>query len=122
MMSAMAWMYAVMNGRILPGQSKASAAGHGGPGTNMPDMAMPGMKMPQANTATTGPTAPAYPTWVTVIDWIWTVGLALAAAVWLYLVVAQRRIGDNHGAYASVQPACQAMMAAGMATVFAVML
>jgi hypothetical protein len=122
MMSAMAWMYAVMNGRILPGQSKASAAGHAGSGMNMPDMAMPGMKMPQANTVTAGPTAPAYPTWITVIDWIWTVGFALAAAVWLYFVVAQRYKGENHGTYALVRPACQAMMAAGMATVFAVML
>ena len=43
----------------------------------MPDMTMPGMNMPQANTATTGSTAPVYPAWITVIDWIWTVGFAL---------------------------------------------
>lgn len=124
MMSAMAWMYAVMNGGILPGQSHASAGGHGGsvPGITMPDMTMPGMNMPQANTATTGSTAPVYPAWITVIDWIWTVGFALAAAVWLYAFVAQRFKGDKHGTGASVRPACQAMMAAGMATMFAVML
>ncbi|HUO36995.1 MAG TPA: DUF5134 domain-containing protein [Mycobacterium sp.] len=119
MMLAMAWMYAVMNGGILPGQSHPGAGGNGG---TMPGMTMPGMNMPEPNTAPTGPTARAYPAWITVIDWIWTVGFALAAAAWLYLLVVQRHKTGHRAPDASLGPICQAMMAAGMAIMFAVML
>jgi len=121
MMSAMAWMYAVMNGGILPGQSPAGAGGRGGSAPNMfmPDMTMPGMNMPAANKA---PTTPGYPAWITVLDWISTIGFTLGAAVWLCLSVAARRKRDDRRTATFVAAVCQAMMAAGMAIIFAVML
>src|SRR5271156_1226636 len=44
MMLAMAWMYALMNGQLVP---RRSSGDHGGsaPGMNMPGMEMPGMDM-----------------------------------------------------------------------------
>ena len=60
MMLAMAWMYAVMNGDLLPGQS---ATHHDMPS----DMPMPDMP------ASAGP-----PRWITTIDWFWFAGLVVA--------------------------------------------
>jgi hypothetical protein len=118
MMLAMAWMYAVMNGGVLPGQSPAGAGSGPMSSMDMPDTSMPGMSLPPAAAA---PTATAYPAWITVIDWAWTVGFALAAVVWMYLLIIQRGKNDNRGTGWFVAPVCQAMMAAGMAVTFAVM-
>jgi len=88
----------------------------------MPSVNMPSMSAPGTSAAPTGPARPAYPWWITVIDWFWTIGFALAAAAWLYLLVAQRRKSDKRRTGVAVGPVCQAMMAAGMAIMFGVML
>lgn len=110
MMFAMAWMYAVMNGRLLPGQSHT-----GGGGGHHHGAAMPGMDMPVAPD-TVGP-----PPYLTAMNWFWTVGFALAALCWLYryLAVARRTAAPRP---ARLAPLGQALMAAGMAVMFGVLL
>lgn len=110
MMLAMAWMYAVMSGGLAarPADGVERSGGHGGHhGSSM--AGMPGMDMG-------GGAGPGEPPFVTALNWFWTVGFAVAALCWLYLLVApsgrERRFGI----------ACQAMMAAGMAIMFGVML
>lgn len=127
MMLAMAWMYAVMNGTLLPGQSSGSAGaeaapapaapgGHAGhAGMNMPGMDMPGMDMGAA-TGTAGP--PAY---ITTLNWVCTVGFAVAAVFWLYRYLSVR-INRTQDTGHPLGILCQAMMAAGMAIMFGVML
>ncbi|MFZ0832204.1 MAG: DUF5134 domain-containing protein [Mycobacterium sp.] len=104
MMLAMAWMYAVMNGNLLPGQ-----APHG---THQMGMAMP-------DTHTHGG---GYPAWITAINSFWTVGFALAALWWTYRFFEERRHRPTEPAYPFFGVACQSMMAAGMAIMFGVML
>ncbi len=99
MMLAMAWMFAVMDGHLLPGQP-----------TERTQM-MPGMGMP----ASGGP-----PGWITAIDWFWFVGLVVATVFWGYRFAAER----SHGATRRwwLDSAGQATMAAGMAITFGAML
>jgi hypothetical protein len=98
MMLAMAWMYAVMNGGILPGQvveHAHHAHGHA---------------------------EPAYPTWITAINWIWTLGFTVAAFGWLYGYFAGRQRTPGRMSFVHFGILCQATMAAGMAVMFGVML
>lgn len=95
MMFAMAWMYAAMNGDVLPGNA---------PAESMHDMHM----------------GPGYPTWVTAVNWLWTVGFAVAALVWLYRYFQARRDDPSLASHFGVL--CQAMMALGMSIMFGVML
>lgn len=125
MMFAMAWMYAVM-GRVLPGQ------GTGGHGTAQHDMAaMDGMD--HTGTAGTagmegmegvdmGAHQHGHPAWINAVDWFWTVFFALAALWWLYRFFTERRDKPGAPAYEHVGAIGQAMMAAGMAIMFGVML
>ncbi|MDT5347838.1 MAG: hypothetical protein QOH91_1125 [Mycobacterium sp.] len=113
MMLAMAWMYAVLNGHILPGQS-----GEGQP-AEAPTMSMPGMDMGPTATDVTASSGP--PGWITAVNWFWFVGFVVAAAVWTYLVVAQRRKPATNRRRRLLYGAGQAMMAAGMAIMFASM-
>lgn len=108
MMLAMAWMYAAMNGRILPGQAAAAGGSGGHHGMSMPGMDMSGTEMPDTGASGTLP-------YITAVNWFWTVGFAVAALWWSYRFVT-RSNGDRWG------PLAQAMMAAGMAVMFAVML
>lgn len=112
MMLAMAWMYAVMNGNLLPGQSRTADAGapHG---TGQMSMAMP-------DTHTHG--GGGDPAWIMAINWFWTVGFALAALWWTYRFFEERRHRPAEPAYRFFGVACQSMMAAGMAIMFGVML
>jgi hypothetical protein len=113
MMLAMAWMYAVMNGGLLPGQTASGTP----PARASPmAMAMPGMDM---SGAAGTPPAPAYPGWIDALDWLCTVVFVGAAVWWLYrfFVVRQADPARRH-----LGIACQAMMAAGMAVMFGVML
>jgi hypothetical protein len=123
MMLAMAWMYAVMNGHLLPGQasyaapSQAGASGHAGhAGMNMPGMDMSGMDMPAASGSGGG-----YPAYIATLNWVCTIGFAIAAVYWLYRYLSLRM---NHAGSAeqSLGTLCQSMMAAGMAIMFGVML
>jgi len=116
MMLAMAWMYAVMNGTLLPGQSSTDlAAVPAMPGSHahhqMPGMAMPGMDMP-------GDSLSGTPWWIDAINWLCTVGFAFAALYWIARSIGARR----ESMHARVGVLCQATMAAGMAIMFGVML
>ena len=100
MMAAMAWMYAVMTGAVLPGQ-----AAHGTEHT------MSGMGH-----------AAGYPMWITAVNWWWTVVFAVAAPWWLWRYFASRRAGTAALSVPHLGALCQALMAAGMAIMFGVML
>ncbi|GAY16705.1 DUF5134 domain-containing protein [Mycobacterium sp. shizuoka-1] len=129
MMLAMAWMYAVMNGHLLPGQSTyvgnpsdtgsaAGGSGHAGhAGMNMPGMDMPGMDM----TGTAGSGA-SYPVYITTLNWVCAVGFAVAAVYWLFRYLAARMDREPADAGVPLGFLCQSMMAAGMAIMFGVML
>ena len=120
MMLAMAWMYAVMSGSLLPAPS--DSGGHvGGDGAHgVSSMAsMPGMAMPDmaGSTATSGD-----PPFIVGLNWVCTVGFAMAAIYWLCLLVVRRRADPAVPAHRFFGIACQTMMAAGMAVMFGVML
>lgn len=127
MMLAMAWMYAVMNGHVLPGQAsyvadagsaQSGASGHAGhAGMNMPGMDMPGMATPMADSSGLG-----YPAYITTLNWVCTVGFGLAAAYWLVRYLAMRMDREPSDAGVPLGCLCQSMMAAGMAIMFGVML
>jgi Domain of unknown function (DUF5134) len=121
MMLAMAWMYAVMNGRLLPGQGGTAHGAHNvtSPATGMPDMDMPGMDMPDMATSSSGG---GYPVWIGAIIWADTIGFAIAALWWLYRFFALRNAASKQPSYRFLWIARQAMMAAGMAIMFGVIL
>lgn len=103
MMVAMAWMYAVMNGKLL-GQNGQHARGHTGTGS-------PGLD-PFGTTLQSG--------LVTTVNGIAAAGFAVAAAYWLYRFIADRRGTLPHTApLANLGSLCQAAMAAGIAVMFA---
>ncbi|NTY58532.1 DUF5134 domain-containing protein [Mycolicibacterium sphagni] len=126
MMLAMAWMYAVMNGRLLPGQesyavdagsAQSGASGHAGhAGMNMPGMDMSGTDAP-----TTDGSGGGYPAYIDTLNWVCTVGFAIAAVCWLYRYLAVR-MDRTPGGGVPLGCLCQSMMAAGMAIMFGVML
>lgn len=125
MMLAMAWMYAVMNGEVLPGQSDdlhtAAPVGHGH-GMDMPGMDMPGMDMPGMDMAGMGESTGGSPAWITMINWLCTVGFAVAAVWWLSRYFTSRRTAADDVAQGRLGVLCMSMMAAGMAIMFGVML
>lgn len=115
MMLAMAWMYAVMNGTVLPGRGAGgSATGHAG------HQSMPGMDMSGSDMA--GVQSTGSPAWVPIVNWMWTLVFALATLFWVYRYFLARRTEPGGGAAAHLGTLCQAAMAAGMAIMFAVML
>ena len=119
MMLAMAWMYAVMSGTLLPAPSDSGVhVANGAHGVSsmasMPGMAMPDMAGP---TATSGD-----PPFIVGLNWVCTVGFAVAAAYWLCLLVVRHRADPTMPAHRFFGIACQMMMAAGMAVMFGVML
>ncbi|WP_136450069.1 DUF5134 domain-containing protein [Mycobacterium tuberculosis] len=109
MMLATAWMYAAMNPRLLPVRSCTEYA-------TEPDGSMPAMDM----TAMNMPPNSGSPIWFSAVNWIGTVGFAVAAVFWACRVVMERR----QEATQSRLPGSigQAMMAAGMAMLFFAML
>lgn len=115
MMLAMAWMYAVMNGNLLPGQSghhhthAAAMSGHAGH-HDMASMGTTGMHTTSGS---------GHPGWIDTLDWLCTIGFAVAAIWWLYRFFAERQKDATRRHFGV---ACQAMMAAGMAVMFGVML
>lgn len=120
MMLAMSWMYAVMNGHVLPGQDSGA---HQPPST-APGMTTPGMNMPGMGTSATSMSSSSggYPAWIAAVNWLWTIGFAVAALWWIYHYFAQRQARGAQPADRSLGIACQAMIAAGMAIMFGVML
>jgi hypothetical protein len=63
-----------------------------------------------------------YPAWIDVIDWFWTAGFAVATLWWLNRYFVERRSAPTSPSHRHLGVACQAMMAAGMAIMFGVML
>lgn len=106
MMLATAWMYAIMNVHLLPVGS--SIQHHTEPDMSMPDMDMAAM--------TSMPASSGSPLWLDVVNWLGTVAFAVAAVFWACRHVIQRRQGTTR--YRSLGNLGQAMMAAGMATLF----
>ncbi|MCV7194211.1 DUF5134 domain-containing protein [Mycolicibacterium brumae] len=115
MMAAMAWMYAVM-GKLIPGQGGDSGQdGHGGHAGHGAHGGHDGH----------GGSAAADPGWITGVNGFWTVFFAVAAVVLAYRYFAGRRTHSRVPEELSVDDAGvlgQAMMAAGMAIMFGVML
>jgi len=109
MMLAMAWMYAFMNGQLLPGQS--TTRHHMPTDVPMPGIDVPGIDMPASGGS---------PGWITTVDWFWFAGFLVAAVVWAYRFAAERSHGAVHRWW--LDSLGQAMMAAGMAIVFGTML
>lgn len=115
MMFAMAWMYAVMNGGLLPGQQMA----HHDAGPTSPAAAsMPGMDMSGSDMHGS---AMVYPGWIAAIDWFWTIGFAVATLWWIKRYFVERQADPSLPSHRHFGVACQAMMAAGMAIMFGVM-
>ncbi len=120
MMLAMAWMYAVMDGQVLPGQCAGIAAGASEPASSMPSM--PGMDMSGMTTHSGAMGGCGHPSaWVGAVNWAVTALFAVAAVWWTirYFTVRQQRPDAPARLWFAV--ACQAMSAAGMAIMFAVM-
>jgi hypothetical protein len=126
MMLAMAWMYAVMNGNLLPGQGGTAHGAHDmtSPHARMPGMDMPGMDIPDMDMSDMDAwsSGGGYPVWIGAINWAGTVGFAIAAFWWLYRFFALRNAGSKQPSYRILWIARQAMMAGGMAIMFGVML
>ena len=115
MMLAMAWMYAVMSGDLMPAPADGTDGDghgshhHGGHGT------------PSADLAAVAPSDPT-PPFVTALNWVCTIGFAIAAAVWLYVYFVRRRAEPEAAATRFFGIAGQVLMATGMAIMFGVML
>jgi Ca2+/Na+ antiporter len=116
MMTAMAWMYAVMRGN-LPGQTDQHLADQTVSGS--PGMEMGGMDMSAPELSWT----PPEPGWITTVNWIAAVGFAVAAVYWLYryFYFADRATDPaSHTAKpANLGLLSQAFIAAGIAVMFA---
>lgn len=121
MMLAMAWMYAVMGGGLLPTPAEGTASG-GEPAAHHGSSAassMPGMDMPGAPSA-----APSVgePPFITGLNWLCAIGFTIAVGWWLYRYFVARKAEPTQPSHRFLGTAAQVMMAAGMAIMFAVML
>ncbi|CRZ13411.1 DUF5134 domain-containing protein [Mycolicibacterium neworleansense] len=115
MMLAMAWMYAVMNGNVLGHQAETAAAGsHGAHAMHMTGHHGGGAAMAMEQVS-------VQPPWIPAINWLLTIGFVIAATLWLYRYFAARH-GAETPPFSHFGTLCRAMMAAGMAIMFGVML
>lgn len=124
MMFAMAWMYAAMNGSILPGHSAGGHHDHGGGGGGHAGHAGHGgggpADMPAMEPMTHTVSIPGY---IGAMNWFWTVFFAVATVFWIYrYFVTRRSDGGSALNLAHFGTLCQAAMAAGMSIMFGVML
>lgn len=117
MMAAMAWMYADMGGLPLlqatPPGDVATA------GMEMPGM--PGMDAGNPG-AVAGQPGMEAATWIAELNWLCTIGFAVAAMFWLYRFITTQMWPSEKRIEHSVRILCQLAMAGGMAIMFAVML
>lgn len=113
MMAAMAWMYALMDGTLLPGPSDTS----GDPPASMPSM--PGMNMSNADMSGAHS---AHAGWIVNVNLFITVAFAAAAGYWLYryFMESADRTSGRPAILAHAGVLCQSFMAAGMAIMFGV--
>ncbi|MBU3749894.1 MAG: DUF5134 domain-containing protein [Mycobacterium sp.] len=118
MMTAMAWMYAVMGALPLPRATAQStvgsamemtstAAGHGGHGGHASHSA--------------GHAGAEATSWVGVLNLLCALGFTAAATFWFYRFVTSRLQGEPESAGRTLGILCQLAMAAGMAVMFAVL-
>jgi Domain of unknown function (DUF5134) len=119
MMLAMAWMYAVMSGGLLPtpadGAGGGASVGHHGSSS----ASMPGMNMPDMS----APTQTGEPLFIIGLNWLCTIGFAVATVWWLYrYYFVARKASPTQPSHRFLGTIAQAMMAAGMAIMFGVML
>lgn len=98
-MAAMAWMYAAMGGHLTPRPSMTS---------------MTSMDMPEMGAA---PPSGRHG-WVSTVNWLWAIVFVLAALGWSYLLITPRRRSRTRRRSGAL---VEAMTAAGMAIMFAVM-
>lgn len=120
MMLAMAWMYAAMNGAVLPGRSGPP---HHGDMAHPASTAMGGDQMQMAGMDMAGmaPSSSPPADWITGVNWFWALGFAVAALAWTYRYFVVRQSRPSDGAHPYFGIACQAMMAVGMAVMFGTM-
>jgi hypothetical protein len=120
MMLAMAWMYALMNGNLLPGQAGTVHGTHEmtSPHASTPGMDLPGMDLSGRGASSCGG---GYPAWIDAMIWLCTIGFAVAALWWAYRCFALWKAEPTEPRRRFLGAARQAMMAAGMAIVFGVM-
>ncbi|ORB84918.1 hypothetical protein B1987_15235 [Mycobacterium kansasii] len=105
MMLAMAWMYVVMNGHLLPGSSV----------TRQPtEISMPGMDTSAMPMTVDG----AQPAWVDSVNWLWFLAFTAAATVWAFMSVNGRRRGGDVSSREVLAQAGRISMALAMAIVF----
>jgi hypothetical protein len=112
MMAAMAWMYAVMNAS-LPGQ-RGHSADHSLSGSLA--MSTSGMEMPAHGMFGNAPG----PEWISIVNWIVSLGFGLAALYWSCRFFATRRMSTvpPTAQLARIEPLYQALSAAGTALIF----
>jgi len=113
MMAAMAWMFAAMNGR-LPGQ-----IGHSFDRAPSEALAMNMSETDMTSThqmSSTGTGAQ----WITMVNWVATLGFGIVALYWACQYIARRRIGPvlRTGQLARLEPLYQVCTAAGTALMF----
>ncbi len=117
MMGAMAWMSAVMTGR-LPGQT-------GRPSDHAPSAALamnaPGMDMMPAHEMSPSGSGAE---WITAVNWIGTLAFGVVALCWACSYVARRRRNavPHAGRFAHLEPLYQVCTAAGTAVMFGALL
>lgn len=87
MMAAMAWMYAVMHGDLLPGA--ASSMDTDAHTMSRHDMA--GMDMAGSAHGSDVHSHATNPGYIAVLNWVLTIGFLIAAVGWLYLYFSRRR-------------------------------
>lgn len=114
MMLAMSWMYAVMSGGLLPKLTDGAVPGGGHSGHAMPNM--PNMNMPESAADSL-----QNPPLISGLNWLFAVGFGIATLIWVYRLV-RCYSTDSTDDRRPFGIACQAMMAAGMSIMFAVML
>jgi hypothetical protein len=126
MMLSMAWMYALMNGNVLPGQTTDSASST--PPPDHSDMHTSALdRHSQEALGTDGVHGwVELPAWINAVNWVFAVGFAVATAYWFYRYVTKAR-GEFSGdslelAQDRLGVLCQAMMAGGAATMFGLLI
>lgn len=102
MMLATGWMYAIMNAAFPVRSSTHNAAQ-----SAMAGMDMAGMDMPASSGS---------PAWFSAVNWLGTVGFAVAAVFWTYWYFVKRRHEPSH--FRSLGNLSQAGMAIGMTALF----
>ncbi|OFB40924.1 hypothetical protein BA059_07845 [Mycolicibacterium sp. (ex Dasyatis americana)] len=112
MMLAMGWMYAAMNGMLLPRATETMSDG---------DHAMSTMHIHHdGGAASAMEPMSVQPQWIPAISWLLAIGFGTAAVGWMYRYFsARQRSGTS--SFSHFATLCRAMMAAGMAIMFGVM-